>query len=86
MEIIQIILGVIITAIGINLFIVVNNLSKKRPEESDEEKTSYYNETDDQPAQSLLAKVLKIGGYTVAVIIMLAGVVYIVMQYFLNTH
>lgn len=86
MEIIQIILGVIITAIGINLFIVVNNLSKKRPEESDEEKTCYYNETDDRPAQSLLAKLLKIGGYTVAVIIMLAGVVYIVMQYFLNIH
>lgn len=82
MVIIQIVLGIIIIAIGVNLGIVVNNFANKKKTADDAEACYYDEQKHVKP--SILSKVLTITGYTISALIVLAGIGYIIIQLILD--
>lgn len=82
MVIIQIVLGIIIIAIGVNLGIVVNNFANKKKTADDAE--ACYNDEKKPVKPSILSKVLTITGYTISALIVLAGIGYIIIQLILD--
>lgn len=83
MVIIQIILGIIIIAIGVNLGIVVNNFANKK-KAADDTTEACYNDEKKPVKPSTLSQVLTITGYTISALIVLAGIGYIIIQLILD--
>lgn len=83
MQSIQIILGFIIIAIGINLGIIVSNLSKKKSR--DKEDIEFDDSKEIYPEKiSTSAKILSVAGYIISALLILAGISYIIIRFILD--
>lgn len=83
MQSIQIILGFIIIAIGINLGIIVSNLSKKKCR--DREDIEFDDSKEIYPEKiSTSAKILSVAGYIISALLILAGISYIIIRFILD--
>lgn len=83
MKFIQIILGFIIIAIGVNLGIIVSNLSKKKSR--DREDIEFDDSKEIYPEKiSTSAKILSVAGYIISALLILAGISYIIIRFILD--
>lgn len=83
MKFIQIILGFIIIAIGVNLGIIVSNLSKKKSR--DREDIEFEDSKEIYPEKiSTSAKILSVAGYIISALLILAGISYIIIRFILD--
>lgn len=83
MKFIQIILGFIIIAIGVNLGIIVSNLSKKKSR--DKEDIEFDDSKEIYPEKiSTSAKILSVAGYIISALLILAGISYIIIRFILD--
>lgn len=83
MKFIQIILGFIIIAIGVNLGIIVSNLSKKKSR--DMEDIEFDDSKEIYPEKiSTSAKILSVAGYIISALLILAGISYIIIRFILD--
>lgn len=83
MKFIQIILGFIIIAIGVNLGIIVSNLSKKKSK--DREDIEFDDSKEIYPEKiSTSAKILSVAGYIISALLILAGISYIIIRFILD--